>query len=224
MPAHNQRRTRMVSLSVELQVLAVDADFEPITLAAYTYRQQNVYPYIEGKGWQLQRCQEALAKRSYVAPAASKSGVVYITGVGHGKYDQFTGQYFDVIFSIGNYSQDESKSKIVHLLSCETARDLGPDFVKNGCLAYFGYDEDFTFQMDDANVFFECDAEIDRGFADGQTAADVYTRAISVFNQKIAQFRANGSNYKAAQLEYDRDHLRAPASGSQWGSPSAKLS
>jgi hypothetical protein len=208
---------------VQLVALAVDADFEPITKAAYTYRQVNVYPYLEAKGWQLQRCQEALARRSYVAPAAVKAGVIYITGVGHGKYDQFTGQFYEAIFSVGNYSPDESKSKIVHLLSCETARDLGPDFVRNGCLAYFGYDEDFSFQMDDADSFFSCDAEIDRGFADGLTAADVYARALASFNTTIAQLRANGSDYKAAQLEYDRDHLRSPTSGAQWGDPKAKL-
>jgi hypothetical protein len=33
------------------------------------------------------------------------------------------------------------------------ARDLGPDFVKNGCLAYFGYDEDFIFTKADQDVF-----------------------------------------------------------------------
>lgn len=223
MATRKRRRLRTVSLDVHLAVLAVDADFEPITQAAYTYRQTNVYPYLEQKGWQLQRFQESLARRSYVGPAAASSSVVYITGVGHGKYDRFTGQFYDAIFIVGNYSGDEAKSKIVHLLSCETARDLGPDFVKNGCLAYFGYDEDFTFQMDEANTFFSCDAEIDRGFADGLTAGDVYKRALAAFNAKIADLRAKGSDYKAAQLEYDRDHLRSPTSGAQWGSTEAKL-
>ncbi len=205
-------------------VVAIDADFEPITRAAFTYRQKNVYPYLERKGWQLLRCQEALARRSYVASAAVTPGVGYITGLGHGKYDRFMGQYYEAIFSIGGYSPNESKSKIVHLLSCEAARDLGPDFVKNGCVAFFGYDEDFSFQMDEADSFFNCDSEIDRGFADGLAAAAVYARAVAAFNAKIAELRAKGSDYKAAQLEYDRDHLRSPTSDVKWGDPRAKLS
>jgi hypothetical protein len=217
------RRSRVVSLDVPVTVLGIDANFEPITQAGFQYRQTNVYPYFQAKGFTPQLCQGSMARRVYVAPAARQAGVVYITGIGHGTPDTFTGDYYDAVFSVGNYAPEESQGKIIHLLSCQTALKLGPDFVLHGCKAFFGYDVDFTFFMDIANMFFQCDSEVDRAFADGLTAADVYTRVINLFNQNIAALRAQGSNYKAAAMESNRDHLRAPASGSQWGDPGASL-
>jgi hypothetical protein len=78
------RRTRIVSLGVPLTILGIDANFEPVTQAGFQYRQTNVYPYVQGKGFTLQLCQGSMARRVYVAPAARQAGVVYITGIGHG--------------------------------------------------------------------------------------------------------------------------------------------
>jgi len=210
-------------LDLKVVVLAIDANFEPITRTAYDYRQKNVYPYFASKGFKVDRTQGALARRAYVSAEARKPNVHYLTGVGHGTYDSFTGNYYDPIFSVGNYSPEESQGKLVHFLSCETAQKLGPDFVGHGCKAYFGYDENFSFQPDTADVFFECDAEIDRGFADGLSADQVLERTRAAFDKRIADLRAQGSAYKAATLEFDRDHLRSPADGAKWGDPNAKL-
>jgi hypothetical protein len=217
-------RARVVSLNVPLTVLGIDSNFEPVTQAGFQYRQTYVYPYFQQKGFTLQLCQGSMARRVYVAPAAQQAGVVYITGIGHGTPDTFTGDYYDSVFSIGNYSPAESQGKIIHLLSCQTAQKLGTDFVLHGCKAFFGYDVDFVFFMDIANIFFQCDSEIDRAFADGLTASDVYARVINLFNQNIAALRAQGSNYKAAAMETNRDHLQAPTTGTGWGDPGATLS
>jgi hypothetical protein len=217
----NKRRT--VTFSLDAVIIGIDANFEPITKAACDYRQKNVYPYLERKGFTIQRLQGSIARRSYVAPAVRQANVHYITGLGHGSYESFTGDFYDPVFSVGNYSPEESGGKIVHFLSCETARSLGPDFTLHGCMAYFGYDENFSFQPDTADLFFDCDAEIDRAIADGLDATAVIERVRAVFNKHIAELQAQGSNYKAATLEFDRDHLRSPADGKQWGDVSAKL-
>lgn len=219
----SRKRAGAGSLEVNMVVLAIDAAFEIITQAGFNYRQQNVYPYLQEKGFAIKRSQESLARRLYVAPEARKPQVIYITGVGHGGYDSYTGDFYDSIFSVGNYNPEECYGKIVHFISCETARDLGPDFISNGCRAYFGYDENFTFLLDSADIFFECDSEIDRGFADGLNAKQVHERVNALFNKHIHALRAQGSDYKAATLEFDRDHLRGPLSGPQWGDPLASL-
>lgn len=221
--ARRKRHSRAVSLNVDLVVLAVDANFEFVTQIGFEYRQAHTYPMLEKKGFKLQRCQGPLARRIYIAPEARKPGVVYITGIGHGAYDSYTGDFFDPIFNVGNYSPEEAQGKITHFISCETGRDLGPDFVLHGCRAYFGYDENFSFQPDDADIFFDCDTEIDRGFAEGLTAGLVYERAKKLFDHRIAEFRAAGKEFKAATLEFNRDHLRAPSSGAQWGDVNARL-
>jgi hypothetical protein len=222
--ARKPRRKRVLSLEVDVVVLAIDANFELVTQTGFNYREKNVYPYLQKKGFAVKRCQGSLARRIYVAPEARKPNVDYLTGIGHGAYDSFTGDFFDPIFSVGNYSQDESQRKIVHFISCETGRDLGPDFVAHGCKAYFGYDEDFTFQLEIADIFFECDSQIDLAFADGLAAREVYDRTKALFDKHIGTLRAQGDAYKAATLEFDRDHLRAPSSGAQWGDPYARLS
>lgn len=216
-------KRRVVTLDLDVVVLGIDANFEPVTLAACTYRKANVYPYLESKGFTVQLLEGTMARRTYVAPEACKPNVQYITGLGHGSYDSFTGDFYDPIFTVGDYSPEESAGKIVHFLSCETARSLGPDFAVHGCRAYFGYDENFSFQPDTADVFFDCDAEIDRAFADGLSAAEVMQRVRAVFDKHIAEFRAQGSNYKAATLEFDRDHLRSPSDGNKWGDSAAKI-
>ena len=178
------------------------------------------------RGYTIDKCQGPLARRIYVAPKAQQLGVAYLTGVGHGSYTTYTGHYYDPIFQVGNYSAAEAKDKIAHFLSCETARDLGPDFVRNGCLAYFGYDEDFVFTMADQEVFFECDSAIDRAFTDGLTAAQVFDRVKALFAQRAADFRAQGKQTEAAILELDFDRLRCPSSPpgpNAWGDPKATL-
>jgi len=220
---YSNSKRRRVTLSLDAEILAIDANFEPITLSAYKYRVKNVYPYLESKGFKVQHKKGSMARRSYVAPLARQPNVRYITGLGHGSYESFTGDQYDPIFTVGDYSSEEPAGKIVHLLSCETARTLGPDFTKHGCLAYFGYDENFSFQPDIADLFFDCDAEIDRAVADGLSAADVMTRVRAVFDKHIGELRAQGSNYKAATLEFDRDHLRSAVDGADWGDATATI-
>jgi hypothetical protein len=218
-------RTKRFSHLLNVTLLGIDSNYDPLTLAAFQYREKNVYPHLLAKGFTVKKFQGPLARRHYIAPEARKPEVEYLTGVGHGSYNYYTGDYGNVIFEAGNYHPDEAKGKIVHFLSCQTARDLGPDFVRNGCRAYFGYDEDLTFQMADKEIFFECDAEIDKAFADGLSASQVYDRVKKLYDQRIADLRADGKLYVAATVEFDRDHLRCPSSGgATWGDPKAKLS
>ncbi len=220
---HKGRRSRTRSMSIDIQVLAIDSNYEPVTKAGFDYREKHVYPYLSQKGLTITKKQGALARRIYVAPECRKPGIDYLTGVGHGLYNTYTGSYGDEIFRVGDYSSEESEGKIVHFLSCQTAGQLGPDFVNHGCKAYFGYDENFTFIPKYQDIFFECDSEIDRAFADGLTAGEVNDRVIALFNKRIDELDRSGNSYVASILEFDRDHLRSPASGKEWGSKSVRL-
>jgi hypothetical protein len=217
-------RTKKVAFVLNVTVLGIDSNYESVTLAGFEYREKHVYPYLRKKGLAVKKLQGPLARRHYVAPEARKPEVAYLTGVGHGLHNLYTGDHGDVVFQVGNYHPDEVAGKIAHFLSCQTARELGPDFVRNGCRAYFGYDENFTFYMAQKDIFFECDSEIDKTFADGLSAAQVYDRVRKLYDRRIAQLRAAGKLYVAATLEFDRDHLRCPSSGgTSWGDATAKL-
>jgi hypothetical protein len=225
-----QSRRKEQTLKVSVSALGIDSTWEPHTLAACRYREKHVYPHFARKGYAVEKCQGPMALRSSAAPIARQPGVVYITGVGHGTSTTYDGLYCSPVFQVGNYSAAESGDKIVHFLACESAQDLGPDFVRNGCRAFFGYDEQFIATTEDEDLFFECDSEIDRAFADGLTAAEVYDRVQALFKKRAADLRAKGKQTAAGTLESDLDRLRCPSSPpapragpNAWGDPRAKL-
>src|SRR5260370_7527017 len=83
-------KRRIVTLSLDAVIIGIDANFEPITKAASDYRQTNVYPYLERKGFTVQHLQGSMARRTYVAPAARQANVYFITGLGHRSVGGFT--------------------------------------------------------------------------------------------------------------------------------------
>lgn len=225
-PDKKKSPPQTVTVNMQAVVLAIDANFEPVVKAPFDYREKNVYPYFEQKGFTVVRRQGPSARRAEVAPQARKPNVVYLTGVGHGFRNSYTGDNMTPIFSKNHFSPEESRGKIVHFLSCETAAGLGPSFVTNGCRAYFGYSDNFTYPPSLAEVFFECDSEIDRAFADGLTADEVFKNVMARFQQHIDRLKSTGDGgdlFNAAVLEVDLRLLRAPSTGSDYGDPQAKL-
>ena len=224
MRSRTRSRTRPKATEAGATVLCIDSNYEQITQAAFGYRKRKVYPYLQQKGFSLALCHGNLANQNTVFIEAKKSSVVYLTGVGHGTPDTYKGYLEKPIFRVGSYNKGIPRKKIVHFLSCQTAKQLGPNFVKNGCRAYFGYEENFTFPMDSPDAFLECDSAVDRGFADGLTASQVYDRTKSLFDKHVARLRKTGQDYYAGMLEFNRDHFRCPSSGSRWGKLNARLS
>jgi hypothetical protein len=206
--------------------LAIDSTHEPLTALGFQYRESNVYPYLQLRGVSVRKLQGPMAVRLYVAQEAVRPEVGYLTGVGHGQTDVYSGYNYAPIFQTGAYLPQEVAGKIVHFLSCQTAYNLGRDFVVRGCRAYFGYDADFGFNPQAPDIFFECDAAIDKGFADGLTAAAVYNAVRNLYLHYIASLRATGDGgswYAASILEYNLAHLRSPNDGPAWGDPTAQL-
>ena len=230
--------SRCRTLEIALSVLAIDSNHDEVTLLAFNYRRAHVYPYLEQQGFVIERCQGKLARRGYVALASQQVGVVYITGSGHGSEDTFMGDQYCPIFAIGNYSSEEVQAKVIHLLSCSTAIQLGTDVVKHGCRAFFGYDNLFTITLDKADIFFECDAEIDRTLADGSNAKEAYQRTNRLYQQHIQAYKdqyrellLNSEDVEKVALyestfsllEVNFNHLCAPSIDGRWGDSQAIL-
>jgi hypothetical protein len=201
-------------------VLAIDTNCDACTTAAFNYRNVNVYPFLEVRGFTVALCQGLQAKQAVVVPLAKQIDVCYITGSGHGIPTAYQGANNATIFAVGQYDPQDVKGKIIHLFSCDVALQLGKDFVTNGCQAFLGYDQPIAGPAQYEDVFVQCDAQIDLGFASGLTAADAKQRAISLYNSKIAEFGNLGTelgNYTASALRCARDHLQL------YGQQDAKL-
>jgi hypothetical protein len=226
MPPKGKQAPKKVMTTAKTVVLAIDANFDPVTRAPFEYREANVYPHMEEKGFTIVRRQGVQARRAEVAPQARKPNVLYLTGVGHGFPNSYTGDSLNSIFSKANLSENECKGKIVHFLSCLTAAGLGPSFVEKGCLAYFGYSDNFTYPPVLEETFFECDSEIDRGFADGLTAHEVFQKVVARFQEHIDQLKSTGDSgdlMNASILEVDLRLLRAPSVSEEYGDKNARL-
>jgi hypothetical protein len=215
-----RRRRRLVGVSV----LAIDSSYDAVTRAAFNYRQQHVYPYLESKGFTIIKCQGVLARHLYVAEAVRGEEVDFLTGVGHGLPDAYTGDKYDPIFQVGDYTSEEVHGKIVHFLACYSALKLGADLVKHGCRAFFGYSDAFTCHLEEEpEVFFDCDSEIDRAFADGLSAEEVYDRVRVKYDRHIDELYNAGKYHLAATLTFNSIRLCAPSIDARWGDPKARL-
>ena len=203
--------------------VGLEANFDTQTQLAYRYRSINVYASLERSGFKFQVLSGRQDVSATAPSAAQKSKSDYITGCGHGQEDTFLGYQQDPIFVAQQYAPENVKNKVIHFLSCRNAQKLGPDFVTNGCKAFFGYCDDFIFCLGSEDIFFECDAQIDLCFAVGLTAEEVHDSVIKVFNKYIKQFESNHQFDEQAALSFDRDILCSPVTDSKWGSKSARL-
>ena len=209
-------------------ILGVDSHYDSFTRGGWSYRERHVYPYLARRGLHVTLLTGESARPELLWPHLAGGQVHYLTGVGHGLFDRYKGHQGQNLFRLGEYAVHEPRGKIVHFAACETAMRLGPDFVLKGCRAFFGYDGSFYYPAGDESQevldrFFACDSEIDLAFADGLTAAEVYTRVHEKYATEIERLRQAGHESAAALLRDNRDRLRAPSTGKRWGDPQARL-
>ncbi len=212
------------------RVLAIDANFDDETTRAFVYRSCHVYTIFKQKGYAVDNCQGPTAVRSDVQRVALRPGIVYITGSGHGTAAEFQGYYRNSVYATGSYRPEEVQGKIVHFLSCGSAERLGVEFQYNNCRAFFGYKGPYIYCADARNRFFECDSEIDRAFAEGLAASNVFERVMTLVEQRVTEFRAEGRPKAAETLATNFAYLRCPSTPpgigelpGGWGDPNARL-
>ena len=220
--------------SAVLALPPVISDTEWVVNRLAEYREENVYRVLQQRG-DLTRIVSATQN-----PALAQVTVDtrYITGSGHGDPNTFEGHDNSPIFAVGNYDHQLVEGKLVHLVSCYTAKELGADFVRKGCQAFFGYDGDFFFLFEDPNPFLKCDSQVDFALADGNDAGTAYQTALAAYNEAIDANKAIANNpatatadakkkrFEAAVLKYDRDHLCGPGkldSNGTYGDTTAML-
>ncbi len=195
------------------KALAIEANFDDITKAAFKYRQRRVYRRLRKRGIYVILLSGKKAIRRKVASTAQDE-IALLTGVGHGRENAFCGYENEPIFRVGRYEPHEVRGKVVHLLSCFVADGLGHDFRAKGCRAFFGYTEEFAVPFEDldeldelAEAFFGSDAEIDLAFAEGVPLDQILGRVQRKFDENVARLNALGKREAAAVLESNRDLL-----------------
>lgn len=210
----HQPATASGAVEIAATALVIEANFDDITQAAFKYRREHLYPFLENNRIQVVLLSGRTAVRRRAIAALASQEIHYVSGVGHGKEDSFCGYQNKTIFRIGRYAAEEVRNKVIHFLSCSTASDLGEDFLANGCRAFFGYKEEFAIPFEDlaelndlAETFFGSDAEIDRAFAGGVPLEQILDRVRRKFDENIARLDQRGHREASAALESNRDLL-----------------
>lgn len=193
-----------------------------VTTPFAQYRIKNVHPVFAARGFVNVVFTGTNDVRANFAPAAKNGLVVYLSGIGHGAYDRFTGHMNSALLKVGDYDPAEVKDKSMHFLSCQTAKTLGPDTIAKGARSYGGYVENFILQWDDPStpaknefeLFARSDSTWDIMMANGATALQAYEGTVQAFNAAISQVP---NTVAATYLTLDRDRLK------MHGDPAAKI-
>ncbi len=205
-------------------IVTIDSSDDTVTQSGYVLRERFVYQDLSPPRANLVRCQNQNATRPFVADVASRPEVSMLMGVGHGEGDVYTGQGRQPIFQAGQYDSAEVSGRAIHWTACDTAQTLGPDMVRKGAAAFFGYIEEIAFPPELAEIFFDCDAEIDRALVDGASAGEAQRLAILRFNKYIEVISNRDPNsYLIQWLALNRDRLRGPLNDPAFGSPQAQI-
>ena len=166
--------------------------------------------------------------RAEFTPIAKNRRTVYISGIGHGSPTVYTGHLGDHILEVGAYQPAEVANKSIHLLSCQTAKQLGPDMVTHATRSYDGYFENFTFvydnpatPVDEMNLFWIADSTWDQIMVVGGTADSAYQATLAMYTLCAFQVPNTAA---AVWLTYDRNYMRAPTVDAKYGKKDATVS
>ena len=215
-------------------ILQIDSDWDEATNYGFQFRvNKYVLPYFE-KSFIVTKLFGNSARRNNFMNEVKREDIYYVSGFGHGAYDEFTGHNGETLWKISdNIPVEEVSGKIIHLLSCQAGKLLGVNLVAKGAKCYFGYTENFIFVIDPSHTgnivddpysdpFFRADSEIDRRFVDGLSAKEVHEKVINLYEDLIDEWTERDW-YVAAYLNWDREHLCSPVIDSKWGAPEACL-
>lgn len=213
------------------EVLAIDANWDTVTQYGRAFREHFIFNNF-GTEWPAYKIHHIVGKDA-IQPGVDtfihSNEINYLTGMGHGLYDIFTGYQNSPIWD-ADQDLTHLKGLIIHLLSCQTGALLGRSMVKQGILAFWGYTVNFGFYRkstpppkltDDgsAEIFLKMDCIIDRGILSNKNANEIYDSITDYVAQVYPKLK-NKPLYQALLLD-NYVHLVCPAT--TWGDANATL-
>lgn len=201
---------------------------DSVTTPAANYRIANVHPVFAKRGFNVVVLKGAADNKTNFENVAKGPRVVYLGGIGHGNPTTYTGHLNQPLLQAGLYDAAVVKSKSIHFLSCQTAKQLGPDTIARGAHSYAGYFENFTFVWDDPatpvneqDLFWKADGIYDLAMALGSSAKEAADQTVSAFNAGIALVPGTTA---ATWLTWDRNYFRSVRDGAAFGDPASRIS
>lgn len=198
-------------------ILLARPDFDPATLYG-AYWIGVVGSKARQLGWQVTDLYKKEASSSNFRGGIEQQDPIFVHGVGHGNETMYSVEDEEITLTA---CQDDQimKDRIVYLLSCRTAVELGPSMVSKGCFAYLGYRVDFTWIImppydpptDMYGLsFMAATNAIAISILEGKTALTAYKKGVEIFNKEIDKW-SKSEDVEASEmvhwLTWDRDGL-----------------
>jgi len=172
------------------------------------------------RGVQLIELRKEQAEKGPVWQVLQNQDPVFVNGFGHGNRGRYTGDSETDIFT----SEDCSilGGRVVYLLSCLTANELGPAAVANGAIAYAGFIISWTWMAVDiyadpytdwyAEGFYRASNAFPNALLQGFTVGQAKDKSIEEYNRWIGIWETERADdkYAASAIKYlllDRDGL-----------------
>lgn len=148
------------------------------------------------------------------------SDPIFVNGFGHGNTGIFTGDDSKAIFT--DDECDILAGRIVYLLSCLTAIELGPAVISAGGVAYIGFNMEWTWLANNTHVdpygdwyaegFYRASNEFPIALIQGDMVSEAKDRSIAKYNEwiEIWETERSGDPYAASAISWllaDRDGL-----------------
>jgi hypothetical protein len=193
------------------------------------YAMAHVIDYARSKHINVTDLAESYAEKQMVYFTLGQKNPQSIFGFGHGSPTRYTGDSEQDIFNMDN--TEWTDDRIVSLLSCQTAGQLGKAMVVDGAEAYAGYIEDWTWACEGGTeidpytdkygkCFFESANQLWIHLIDGYTFGESVQACKDKYDEWISYwFQSSDPNAPTiiAYLASDRDALML------YGDPNAKL-
>lgn len=187
------------------------------------YGLSHAVEYAQSKNkWGVTDLNTTDAEKTPVLDGLSQKDPLGLYGFGHGNPSVFTGNSETAIFSAGD-DLSILNGRVVYLLSCLTAQQLGQAIVNSGAKAYAGFMQEWQWviagttdddpYLDEIGLgFFESANELWKAMIDGATLRQALTASIAKYNQWIDHWFEIGGPYISeiiGALAHDRDILMA---------------
>lgn len=137
------------------------------------------------------------ATRKELESVIRKTGPGLVFANGHGDDDLVCGQDGEVLVQAGD-NERMFAGRVVNVLSCRSAKKLGPSCIKVGAKAYIGYAEDFVFYRENGKLsrpledttaahFFNCSNQVASALVKGRTPQDAYLNSQASYKRTIRE-------------------------------------
>jgi hypothetical protein len=117
---------------------------------------------------------------------------ILVWGIGHGNVDVYTVECKTIYMRVCDARTAKMAGRVIHLNSCLTAQQLGPDLINKGALTYYGSNEEFWLYIGSppcsdraARAVFLAELQVEASLMDGRTTGQAQEDRLKRYDEEI---------------------------------------